>query len=317
MKEEIKFETDAILGEIIKSWQQWLLNERRYSPHTVDAYLRDLSFFVAFFAAREDIAPTHKLTLGALKKLDIRCFRSFVSFRSSKNLEKSSVARELSSIRNFFHWLEKQDLLKNPAISILSSPRKNKVLPKALGIEDALLLIDEAAKEEKEDWQNLRDKAIFSLLYGCGLRISEALSVSKSDLQNQNFITIRGKGNKERIVPMLPIVLKRIDDYIAACPYGIRDDEPLFLGARGGTLNPRIVQRQMEKIRNLMQLPDNLTPHSLRHSFATHLLAAGTDLRSIQELLGHASLSTTQRYTEVEISTLQKEYEKADLFNEK
>ena len=139
MKEEIKFETDAILREIIKSWQQWLLNERRYSRHTVDAYLRDLSFFTAFFAAREDISPTKKLTLGGLKKLDIRCFRSFVSFRSSKNLEKSSIARELSSVRNFFHWLEKQDLLKNPAISVLSSPRKNKVLPKALGIEGPVI----------------------------------------------------------------------------------------------------------------------------------------------------------------------------------
>ena len=313
MKQEIKFKSDAILSEVIKGWQQWLLNERRYSVHTIDGYMRDLSFFVDFFAAREDISPAGKLTLGGLKKLDIRCFRSFISARSAKNLEKSSIARELSTIRNFFRWLEKQDLVKNPAISILSSPRKNKVLPKSLGIEETLSLIGESEKQEKEDWQNARDIAVFTLLYGCGLRISEALSVSLQDIQNKDFIRIRGKGNKERIVPLLPVVISRIEHYVALCPYNIMEDEPLFLGARGGTLNPRIVQRQMEKIRNLLQLPPNLTPHSLRHSYATHLLAAGTDLRSIQELLGHASLSTTQRYTEVEISTLQKEYEKADL----
>ncbi len=316
MKEEIKFYADSILNETIRCWRQWLINERRYSEHTADAYARDLSFFNAFFAARSDICPDGTVTLGTLATLDIRAFRAFIGERSRKNLEKSSIARELSSIRNFFRWLSRRNLVKNPAISILSSPRKAKVLPKAIGVNETMDLIDQAAEAEHENWQNLRDKAVFSLLYGCGLRISEALGLNLEDFQQTTLLRIRGKGNKERMVPLLPVVVRRIQRYIEVCPYNLKQDQPLFLGARGERLNPRIIQRQMEKIRNSMGLPGNLTPHALRHSFATHLLAEGTDLRSIQELLGHASLSTTQRYTEVEISTLQKEYQQAGLLDD-
>ena len=157
----------------------------------------------------------------------------------------------------------------------------------------------------------------FLVLYGCGLRISEALSITPADLKTGDILRVRGKGGKERLVPMLPVVIKRIEDYLNACPYHVHEDEALFLGVRGGRLNPRIVQRLTERLRDGLHLPGNVTPHALRHSFATHLLAEGTDLRSIQELLGHASLSTTQRYTEVEISTLQKEYDGARLLGGK
>ncbi len=315
MKKEIKFKADNILTEAIRSWRFWLTDERRYSQHTVDAYARDLALFISFLSKDEETCPERKVSLGMLGKVGVRLFRAFIGERHAQNREKSSIARELSAIRNFFHWLDHQELVKNPAISIIASPRKNKTLPRAIGIRETINLIDKAEEEEKEDWTGLRDKAIFTLLYGCGLRISEALALTPADFQDTKFLRIRGKGNKERIVPLLPIVVKRIEDYVKSCPYNLDVVEPLFLGIRGGPLNPRIIQRQMEKIRNNINLPGSPTPHSLRHSYATHLLAAGTDLRSIQELLGHATLSTTQRYTEVEISTLQKEYEKAGLLS--
>lgn len=317
MKEEINFHADGILNEAIRSWRQWLLDERRYSVHTVDAYARDLALFTAFLAAREDLCSEGKVSLGLLKKLKIREFRSFIGTRSTSFREKSTIARELSSIRNFFRWLDRLDLVKNPAVSILSSPRRNKVLPKAVGVKETFQLLDEAGNNEKENWLILRDKAVLTLLYGCGLRISEALSITPADLKTGDILRVRGKGGKERLVPLLPVVIKKIEDYLNACPYHIHEDEALFLGVRGGQLNPRIVQRLTEQLRDELHLPGNVTPHALRHSFATHLLAEGTDLRSIQELLGHASLSTTQRYTEVEISTLQKEYDSARLLGGK
>ena len=168
-----------------------------------------------------------------------------------------------------------------------------------------------AAANSKKAWQGLRDAAIFSILYGSGLRISEALALNIGDINHNDFLKIKGKGNKERIVPLLSVVKESINAYLAACPYKLTDNDALFVGARGDRLSPRIVQRSLEEIRKQLGLPDTLTPHALRHSFATHLLAEGTDLRSIQELLGHASLTTTQRYTDVQIDTLQKEYAKA------
>ncbi len=316
MKEEIKFNSDSILKEIIHCWLQWLLDQRRYSEHTVDAYARDVAAFTVFLGDNKDICPNGLLTLGIINNLTIRNFRSYISNRRMKNIHKNSIARELSSIRSFFHFLAKNDLGKNPAITILSSPRKDKTLPKPLDVDDALKLSFNGGQDEKEKWLFLRDKAVFTLLYGCGLRISEALNLTVNDFKNTNLLRIHGKGNKERLVPLLPIVKLSINKYLEACPYSLKENDPIFVGARGAKLNPRIIQREMEKMRAILNLPDNATPHALRHSFATHLLFAGTDLRSIQELLGHASLSTTQHYTEVEISHLQQEYEKADLFND-
>lgn len=302
---EIKYNVDHILHEVVKDWLQWLKNERRYSEHTVDAYARDLSQFFDFFETPQ--------TIGSLSKMQISDFRRYISSRHCQLISKTSLTRKLSSIRNFFYWLNRKGIVQNSAVSILSSPKKDKVLPRALEIQQAKDLIEEAPNFEKENWQQLRDIAIFTLLYGCGLRISEAVNTNIGDFDNRDFLRIKGKGNKERIVPILPIVTRSINAYLEACPYSHNHGDPIFLGARGERISPRIIERQMEKIRNYMGLPSNLTPHSLRHSFATHLLANGTDLRSIQELLGHASLSTTQRYTEVEISKLQTEYDQAKL----
>lgn len=305
MKQEIKYNADSGLKKIIDEWRGWLKNERRYSAHTLDAYSRNLAVFTDFFEKT--------LTLPALNKLEVRDFRAYISSLAGQNLAKSSIAREISAVKNFFRWLDMNDLVKNSAISIISSPRLPKILPKAVDIDDTFNIIGEAEDMAKKTWEGLRDTAVFTLLYGCGLRISEALSLNIGDLDNQNFLRITGKGNKTRIVPLLPIVIERINDYLAEVPYKMRHGEPMFLGARGERLSPRIIQRQMQKIRTSLGLPDTLTPHALRHSYATHLLTEGINLRSIQELLGHASLSTTQRYTDVQIETLKKEYKKGRL----
>lgn len=311
MKSEIKYNASREIKQLIAQWQSWLLNERRYSPHTLDAYSRDLSVFFDFAAEHLGKVPE----TADLAKLEVRDFRAYLSQRAARHIDKSSLARELSTLKNFFKWLARYDILRNPALSVIRTPRRAKVLPKALEVNDTFNVIDEAQNLASNSWQGLRDTAIFTLLYGCGLRISEALSLNVGDIGNNDFLRIKGKGNKERIVPLLPVVVENINKYLAECPYQPKQGEPLFLGARGDRLVPRIIQRQMQKIRVYLGLPDNLTPHALRHSFATHLLAEGTDLRSIQELLGHASLTTTQRYTDVQIETLKKEYDKAGLLS--
>lgn len=311
MKSEIKYNASREIKQLIAQWQSWLLNERRYSPHTLDAYSRDLSGFFDFAAEHLGKVPE----TADLAKLEVRDFRAYLSQRTARHIDKSSLARELSTLKNFFKWLARYDILRNPALSVIRTPRRAKVLPKALEVNDTFNVIDEAQNLASNSWQGLRDTAIFTLLYGCGLRISEALSLNVGDIGNNDFLRIKGKGNKERIVPLLPVVVENINKYLAECPYQPKQGEPLFLGARGDRLVPRIIQRQMQKIRAYLGLPDNLTPHALRHSFATHLLAEGTDLRSIQELLGHASLTTTQRYTDVQIETLKKEYDKAGLLS--
>ena len=311
MKSEIKYNASREIKQLIAQWQSWLLNERRYSPHTLDAYSRDLSGFFDFAAEHLGKVPE----TADLAKLEVRDFRAYLSQRAARHIDKSSLARELSTLKNFFKWLARYDILRNPALSVIRTPRRAKVLPKALEVNDTFNVIDEAQNLASNSWQGLRDMAIFTLLYGCGLRISEALSLNVGDIGNNDFLRIKGKGNKERIVPLLPVVVENINKYLAECPYQPKQGEPLFLGARGDRLVPRIIQRQMQKIRAYLGLPDNLTPHALRHSFATHLLAEGSDLRSIQELLGHASLTTTQRYTDVQIETLKKEYDKAGLLS--
>lgn len=308
MKTEIKYVAGADVKNLIHQWQDWLKNERRYSEHTLDAYFRDLSEFFGFF-------NDEKISVADLGKIDVRDFRGYLSYRAGRYLEKSSIARGISAVKNFFKWLDRNDIVKNSAISIISSPRRPKVLPKAMDVDDTFKFLKESEFWEKNSWQGLRDKAIFTLLYGCGLRISEALSLNIGDITNNNFVRIKGKGNKTRIVPLLPVIIENINAYLNECPYHLKNGDALFLGARGERLSPRIIQRQMQKIRAYLGLPDNLTPHALRHSFATHLLAEGTDLRSIQELLGHASLTTTQRYTDVQIEKLHKEYEKAKILD--
>ena len=307
MKQEIKYIASDEVKEKISQWQSWLKDERRYSVHTLDAYSRDLAIFLQFLEEHLVKIPTLKI----LQKADVRTFRAFLSNRNAKYIEKSSTARELSSLKNFYHWLAQNKIIDNTSLSIISSPKQGKILPKAIDVNDTFNVLEIVKDFSKQEWQGLRDVAILTILYGCGLRISEALSLNMGDINHNNFLKIKGKGNKERLVPVLPIIREKIDAYLSACPYNIKNGEALFLGARGERISPRIIQRNLEKVRRYLGLNDNLTPHALRHSFATHLLANGTDLRSLQELLGHASLSTTQRYTDVQIETLKKEYSKS------
>lgn len=303
MKYQIHFNASPEVQNLIKAWQNWLFYEKRFSEHTLEAYSRDLSFFINFF---------DHVDSDFLKKADVRDFRRFISERAALDIQKSSLSREISAVKNFFRWLNKKQNIKNEAISLISNPKKNKTLPKPIDVQSIFELLDQAPVFAKSDWQGLRDKAVLMLLYGSGLRISEALNLNVADISNaQSSIIIKGKGNKERLVPLLPEVIHAIETYKEAVPYGLEKEGPLFVGARGERLLARIIQRQMKKIREYIGLPSSATPHALRHSFATHLLNEGCDLRSIQELLGHASLSTTERYTDVSLQKLQNEYEKA------
>lgn len=305
MPQPIRFNADKNLLDIIERWQAWLINERRFSTHTLDGYSRDLATFLSE-------AFSSPASLENLQNLEVRDFRRFITARAAQNIEKTSLGREISAIKNFYKWLSRENLAKNPAITIITSPRRAKIIPKALDVDDSFDVLVEAKNMAINEWQGLRDRAILTLLYGCGLRISEALNLNVGDIgEKSESLRIKGKGNKERIVPLLPIIWQNIQAYLDKCPYKLKTGEPLFLGARGERITARVVQRQVQKLRGYLGLPDTLTPHALRHSFATQLLEQGTDLRSIQELLGHSSLITTQRYTAVKTETLKREYHKA------
>lgn len=295
---------DKELKKRIRQWVEWLQVQRNYSEHTIQSYLSDLEIFLKYLSKE-------KVTLSELKKLDVRSFRSFFSLRAKKGISRTTIAREESAVRNFFKWLDENGIISNPAIFQIATPKLPKVLPRALDVNTTLDIIEQALKDCSEPWLGVRNSAIFTLMYGCGLRIAEALSLNVEDINQSEFIKIRGKGNKERYVPILPIVLEKIEEYKKCCPYNLKPRQALFLGAKGERVCSRIIQRKLQNIREKLNLPDNVTPHALRHSFATHLLAQGSDLRSIQELLGHASLSSTQRYTDVDLEKIQEEYKKA------
>jgi len=297
---------DTELEKIINRWLEWLKTQRNYSEHTIESYLSDLNILLNY------ISP-HQVHLPDLEQMDIRDFRNFFSSRAKENIGKASIAREEAAIRNFFKWMDEQNIMQNTAIFQIATPKQPKILPRALDI-DAMFEVIDKSKETKngvEPWIGARDMAIFTLLYGSGLRISEALNLNVEDIDNKELIKIHGKGNKDRYVPILPITKERIEVYKSMCPYNLKYSGALFLGAKGERLKARIIQRKLQKIRLELNLPKNITPHALRHSFATHLLAEGLDLRSIQELLGHASLSSTQRYTEVDLQKVKEEYKKA------
>ena len=292
---------EASLAKAVRDWQHWLADEKRFSPHTCDGYARDLGGFLTFLAEHLGGRPRLR-DLEALRPVD---FRAWLARHASDGHMRTSTARALSVVRGFFAWLERNDLVTNHAIRALRTPKVPHSVPKALTVGEAADVIETV---EADDWVGLRDIAILTLLYGCGLRIAEALSLKLEDAPTTSAMTVTGKGNKQRRVPVLPVVREAIDAYVAACPWRREPDGPLFVGARGGPLRARIVQRRMQELRLLLGLPETATPHALRHSFATHLLAMGGDLRSIQELLGHVSLSTTQRYTEVDAAQLLDEY---------
>lgn len=295
----------------LSGWRDWLADQRRYSQHTVDSYTHDIEGFFRFLAEHLGYA-TGLTDLNTLTAMD---FRSYLAKRAEDGLERSSTARAMSTLRSFFGYLERHQLASNAAIGGIRTPKVPKSVPKALTIEDALSALSTVAELSDEAWIGKRDQALLSLLYGCGLRISEALALNCGDLPGRgnakDVIRVTGKGNKQRMVPVLAVVQKALEAYLVDRPFANEEDEPLFVGVRGARLNPGVAQRQVRQLRALLRLPDTFTPHALRHSFATHLLGGGGDLRTIQELLGHASLSTTQRYTDVDQAHLSAVYDHA------
>ena len=293
----------------IRDWQAWLTDEKRASPHTCLAYRRDLAQFLGFVSEHLGKAPS----LGDLEGLKTTDFRAWLARRHAEGVKRSSTARALSTLRGFFRWLKRRGLADNAALASLRTPKLPKAVPKALTAGEAEDAIAAVAELSDDDWIGKRDCAVLLLLYGCGLRIGEALSLTHAMAPKpaQDSLLVTGKGNKQRMVPLLPVVNAGIADYLGACPFAFDDDTPLFRAKRGGPLTARRVQETLQKLRLLLGLPESATPHALRHSFATHLLAGGGDLRAIQELLGHSSLAATQRYTEVDVAGLLDVYDKA------
>lgn len=299
------------LREAFAEWLSHLASERRLSPKTVVAYARDARQFLAFLAAYRGEAPS-LASLATLKPADLR---AFLSERRRGDVGSRSLMRQLAGLRSFARYLERTERGEAAAFTAVRGPRVSRTLPKPMSAAAARAVTDAdlRAGEDRPQWVLARDAAVFALLYGCGLRISEALSIPAKDapVDGRDSVTVIGKGNKMRTVPVLAEVSAAIAEYLALCPFALTPDEPMFRGARGGPLSPRIVQLAMQSLRGALGLPASATPHALRHSFATHLLSRGGDLRAIQELLGHASLSTTQGYTKVDAARLMAAYDAA------
>jgi integrase/recombinase XerC len=285
------------LAQARLDWMHWLKHERRLAGHTLEAYQRDVDTFLGFLVQHRG----EDLTLASLPDLTASDLRAYLARRRQANTPfgDRSVARALAGIRSFFSFLDRRRGLSNTSLSFVRGPKIKPALPRPVSSEVAFELID-LAEEAEEPWIGARDTAVLTLLYGCGLRISEALGLTGAEFPLPSTLRILGKGQKTRLVPTLPVAREAIAAYAKLCPYPILADGPLFLGARGGPLRARLVQASMAKLRGQLGLADSATPHALRHAFATHLLQSGGDLRSIQELLGHASLSTTQRYMEID-----------------
>src|ERR1700761_9341522 len=301
--------SDATVAREMTRWLTHLRSERRLSPKTLEAYARDLrqclDFLCEHFGARVTLAR-----FAALEATDIR---AFMAMRRADDIAGRSLMRTLAGLRSFGRFLEREGKGRVGALSAVRAPKIGKSLPKPLQIASAKRLADadERAGEARETWILARDAAVMALLYGSGLRISEALSLKRRDVPKRgegDVLIVTGKGNKTRMVPVLQNVLALVAEYVSMCPHVLAQDAPIFVGARGGPLSPRIIQLTMERMRGALGLPDSATPHALRHSFATHLLSRGGDLRAIQELLGHASLSTTQIYTGIDSERLLEVY---------
>jgi integrase/recombinase XerC len=300
--------------QALADWLAYLAQERRASPRTVRAYGDGVGRYIAFLEQHRGEAVT-RAALGGIEPSELR---AYLAFRRAGDhpLSPRSISQALSAIRSFHRWLDRRCGVANPKLALVRGPRVKPGAPRPVSEDQAAGLILEAGAESlgdenREEWEAARDEAVLTLLYGCGLRISEALSLKRSDAPLRDSLRVIGKGSKERVVPVLPVVREAVDAYVAALPFVLSADEPLFRAKRGGPLGPRPVQALMQRLRGRLGLPASATPHALRHSFATHLLGAGADLRSIQELLGHASLSTTQRYTAVDAAGLLSIYEKA------
>ena len=293
-------------------WLSHLRSERRLSPKTLEAYARDLRQFLGFLGGHW-ATPVTLARFAALEATDVR---AFMAMRRADDVGSRSLMRALAGLRSFGRFLEREGKGKVGALSAIRAPKIGKSLPKPVPVAAARRFADadERAGDSREPWIWARDAAVMALLYGSGLRISEALSLKRRDVPVPgagDVLVVTGKGNKTRMVPVLQNVLVLIQDYVKVCPHQLKPEAPVFVGARGGPLSPRIIQLTMERLRGALGLPDSATPHALRHSFATHLLSRGGELRAIQELLGHASLSTTQVYTGIDAERLMEVYKTA------
>ncbi|MEM9470674.1 MAG: tyrosine recombinase XerC [Pseudomonadota bacterium] len=308
----IQFNAAADAAAKIAAWIGHLGIEKQVSPHTLDAYIRDITQFTLFLADHLG-RPASLRDLETLKPLD---FRAFMAARRNAGVESRTLARQLSAIRTLYRWFDNEGVLRNPAVATLRTPKLPHAIPKPLHADAArktVNLVETRTSDGTEAWIIARDTAVLMLLYGCGLRISEALNLNRHEAPvppNEDVLRIVGKGNKTRLVPVLPAAGDAIQAYLDLTP-GLDPEGPLFIGKQGRRLNARNIQLLMQKLRSALCLPDTATPHALRHSFATHLLGGGADLRTIQELLGHASLSTTQVYTGVDREHLLSQYDKA------
>jgi integrase/recombinase XerC len=284
-------------------WLDSLAHERRASPHTLRAYGDDVQRFLVFLGEHTGTAPD-SVDLQALLPADIR---AFITQRRKEELGPRGVQRALAAVRSFFRFLAREDILENAAAQAVRTPRIPRTLPRPLSEVDAARTLAEAGNNDV-DWLGRRDTALLTLLYGAGLRISEGLSLKRADVPLGETLNVIGKGNKERSVPLLPVVREAVAAYAAVCPFAPSPGSPLFVSRTGKPMSPREAQALMQKLRSALGLSERATPHALRHSFATHVLAGGGDLRAVQELLGHSSLSTTQTYTEIDMKRLMDVY---------
>ena len=290
---------DKKLSNIIQDWIEYLQSIRGYGIHTLNAYQRDVFDFIKFceMQKHDTLSP------------DKYIIRDYLFNLSERRLSRPTVARRISSLKNFFKFILKEKIIHSVDVTIFKSPKLKRSFPKSIDSDLVAKALFSLTDEKNDLWVNLRDRAVMLLLYGAGLRISEALSLKKKEAPSGDWLRILGKGNKYRDVPLLPVICDGIKEYLDVCPFDVKEEQPLFLGKRGGLLSPRIIQRRIENLRYTLGMPSHTTPHALRHAFATHLLSGGADLRAIQQLLGHSSLSTTQRYTDVneaELLTLHK-----------
>ena len=294
------------IEDAFTNWLGNLKEVRNLSDNTLISYKHDIKSFIEFISTHTG----SEVSIKYLNDMKISDFRSFLSYLRNKDISSTSIARIISSLKSFFNYLLNINLIESTVIQSLRTPKQKKSLPRPISSELAIETIKHAQDMEKEKWIGMRNKSILMLLYGCGLRISEALNLNFEDINENDYLIIKGKGNKERMVPLMDYVKNDIENYIHECPKNFMKDDPLFVGKRLDRLSPRIIQYVLEKIRHNLSLPETATPHALRHSFATHLLDSGGDLRTIQELLGHSSLSTTQKYTKVETEKLYDAYSK-------
>jgi integrase/recombinase XerC len=294
-------------AETLKAqWLSSLAHERRVSPHTLRAYGDDVARFLGFLHEHQGGTPDERV-LAKLSPADIR---AFITVRRKEGLGPRGVRRALSAVRSLFRYLEREEVLANPAPRAVHTPKLARTLPRPLSEIDAARTLEEAGENDIA-WIAARDVALLTLLYGVGLRISEALSLKRGDAPLGEWLTIMGKRQKERVIPVLPVVREAIARYTPEIPFAGERDAPLFLSRRGKAMSAREAQGLMQRLRSALGLSERATPHALRHSFATHLLANGGDLRAVQELLGHASLSTTQTYTDIDTKKLMDVYQKA------